>query len=476
MTTTPYQISVAAHPLPYTMWTCQSDSVDQLAELPRSGLYAEVGMGKTGMATAMANYQRIVKMAQCHFVLVPPILTTAWMRWLAKIPGVTSVVYEGTPTQRKKIKLLGHDFVVMSLQIFKRDYVYLFEMFKDYDVGGIVDEATAIKNVESQNHQKVRDFFVGRTLMLLTGTPLATPADGYAYIKLIAPTIYRSKRMFEMTHVESRDFFGNVQKWMNLDVLQKNMKVNTVRLLKAEHLPDLKLPIYDPIPYHLAPEHLALYNRLVEDQLIELENGGKIDATSVSKLFACLQQIVMNWGHFSGNMENVSAGFDVMDQVIEEVGCRRSDGGKLLVFANYRMTMGTIRQRYQDCGIQIINGDTTPKDRIKFVDSFVDPSGACRTLAIQPKSGGYGLDGIQTVCNDVLFPESPTSPIEFEQCVGRVYRPGQKYTPHIRIAEAQRTIQSRLLQLLLKNDELTTFVQGGLKSLRAALYGEVCNG
>lgn len=466
----PYIESVGSHPLPFDLWPFQQEAVNTLAPLLHSAYYAEVGTGKTAMSTAHVNYQRLIGMADVYIVTCPPILIPMWVRWLERVPGSKPLAYRGPPKERAQLALEGHGFIVMSLDIFKRDQARLLAFADKTKVGLVVDEATAIKNIESLNHRCVRGFSVGRPLVLLTGTPLATPADGYAYIKLLAPGVYRSQRVFESIHVEKRDFFGNVTAWGNLDLLTQNMKVNSVRLLKEDHLPELAKPIYSPIPYDLDPQHMALYNRIAEEQLLELESGGKIDATSVMKLYTCLQQVVMNWAHFSENPDNISAGFELLDQVCSEVGVDRPDGGKLIVFGNYRMTMASIRKHLGKFGVRLINSEVSAKQREQGVEDFVNGKD-CRVIAIQPRSGGFGLDGLQTVSSDVLFLECPTSPINFEQAVGRVYRTGQQRAPHIRIAVAQKTLQVRLHQMLLKNNELVNYVQGGFESLREALYG-----
>lgn len=98
---------------------------------------------------------------------------------------------------------------------------------------------------------------------------------------------------------------------------------------------------------------------------------------------------------------------------------------------------------------------------------------ACQVLVGQPISAGYGIDGLQAVCSDVLFLETPVRPLHFNQGVGRVYRDGQKTPPTVRIAIAEGTIQPRLHGRLLMQDELVNQVQGGWQDLREAIYGKV---
>lgn len=474
----PYEVVKEQHTFPFNLYDWQDGIVTELAPIQRRGLYAQPGLGKTAISTVIALYQHIVEGYQHTIVLMPPILLLGWYRWLQKISGVTAVVYWGTPSERKLINL-DRDFILMSMQIFKKDIEYLSHVFEHLRVQGIVDEATSIKNVGSDNHRMTRDFFVGRSLSLLTGTPLSTPADAYAYVKLVAPTIYRNQNHFEAVHVAEKDFFDKVTKWVNLDLLAENMLVNSVRVLKNDVL-KLPLPTYVPMPYQLDPEHAKLYKKLGEEQLLLLEDGGKIDATTAQKLYQAMQQIVLNPDHFSGNEKMRSVGYDVLDEVLCEVGIAERNGRgtlvpregseKLIIFANYKMTMRKLLYYLEKFNVVACYGEISPGRQINNIDRFInDPT--CRVLAANPISAGYGVDGVQKVCADVLFFELPRTPKDFEQAVDRVDRDGQENQVTVRIALAEGTIQVRLQENMLNADALVNRVQGGFKDLRDAIFG-----
>jgi SNF2 family DNA or RNA helicase len=485
MSGAPYEVISELFELPHPadkLKPVQIDAINAEAPLVRGGYYAKVGTGKTAMSTVDALYQQHVGMADCHIVIVPPILVPQWVKWLNKIPGVKVVAYTGTPKARRLIDVRGAHFVVIALTIFKRDFAHIQDLFDGVNVGGLLDEATSIKNIESGNYRQVRQFFDGatprRSLKLLTGTPCNTPADSYAYIKLIAPDCYRNKQVFDSVHIGGKDFFGSITSWENLPLLKKNMEIGTVRIEKRDVFPGLPVPIYNVIEYELDPEHYALYKELCEMQILELENGGKIDATSVTKLWQCSQQIIMNWDYFSGNPEKKSAGFDLVDQVLTEIV---PEGKKLIIVANYKMTMAGLH-RHLSKGLLIgkervplnpllINSTVTPYQQEAAKEKFITDS-ACRVLELHPLSGGKGLDGLQHVCSEILFMEEPLSPIDFEQPVGRIDRIGQTETSNVRLAVAQNTIQVKLHQLVLRKDDLTTYVSGGWRSLRDAIYGK----
>lgn len=457
---------LAEHSLPFTMRSDQYNAVCELYGWPRAGLYAEVGTGKTVMSTVLA----LAWGTEVNIVILPPILFLSWYHWLQSVGNAGEILlYRGTPKKRKTLVLNGKRWILMTMAIFKLDYESILKQISGKSRTILVDEATSIKNPSSDNHKKTKAAAEGHHLQLLTGTPLSTPHDAYAYTRLISPDVYRSKGQFDNIHVDEVDFFGNVTKWKNLDLMQENLMHHSVRLLKEEVLKDLHKPNYVPIEYELDPEHLALYRQLAEEQLLLLENGGKIDATSAGKLYNALQQIVVNWDYFSGVEDARSTTFDLVDRVIDQAGVMDPRNTKLIIYTYFKRTSRKLLEYLQHWGSVGCYSEISSGKQEKNLQAFLlDPK--CRILVAQPMSGGVGFNP-QKVCSEILFIEAPSIPWHFTQGVGRVYRDGQPNVPNIHIGIAEGTIQHRLHQRLLSQDALVNQVQIGFKDLRDAIYG-----
>jgi SNF2 family DNA or RNA helicase len=329
-----------------------------------------------------------------------------------------------------------------------------------------VDEAVSIKNVASDNHKAVHAFVTNldATLMLLTGTPLTTPIDGYAYVKLIAPGTYRNLNQFENYHVASRDFFKKIDGWRHLDVLADNMKKNARRILKGDVLHNLPEVTINKVPYNLDPAHYALYKKLATEELLELESGGKIDATSVSALFNALGQIVLNYGHFAEDENKVASGIELVEEILEELG----PNGKLVVFANYRLSNRLLVEKLAKYNAVAVFGDIPQAQQNKNIDRFIeDPE--CRVFIGQPQSAGSGVNGLHDVCSDMIFLEPPQTPSQLEQCIARLHRNGQRNGVHVRMAVAEGTLQAMRIQSLLEKETLIAKVIRTPEMLRASL-------
>lgn len=460
---TPYEEVLAHYTLPFPLYPFQVETVNELGPEMRTGLYFDMGTGKTVTVTVMTLLKFITGIADRAVVIMPPILLDQWARFLKKIPGLDVQIYRGTPVARKRIKLGATRFTLVGAQIFKNDFEKFSKEFGP-ETAVIRDEAHDIKNVSTDNYKKFTRFTADKSISLLTGTPISSPEDSYAYIKLIAPTVYRNKSQFMNIHAGERDFWNKVTSWKNLDVLSQNMEVNTKRVLKEDVLEDLPEVTYTPLFYRLDPAHAALYNRLAEEQLL-LIGDGKLDATSSGKLRHALGQIICNYDYFSGDPGNRSTCYDLLDQIMDELG----PTAKLAVFAKYQMTNKKLLSYLQKYGAVAVYGLQTYTQNMAAVDMFIG-NPECRVIIIQPTSGGVGVDGLQEVCRDGIFLELP-SVKDFHQAVARLHRQGQKNGVHIRVATAEGTLQVRDQKVLLDNDELINDVIRNVQDLRTAIYG-----
>ena len=448
---------------PFELYPFQQAAVNELAPLDRSGLYLDPGLGKTAVSTHCALHKDKPVIA-----ILPPILITSWARWLAKVKrkdgtALDVLTYQGSPKQRKEMNLIGHDFVLMSMQIFKRDQERILQDFHQVDLHLLLDEAHCIKDVGTANYKTFRDFSYERSAQLLTGTPLNNPMDAYAYTRLVAPGVYRTLSQFERVHVAVRDFFGKPIEYANLELLSENLLVNSVRKTKEEVLIDLPPCIVTQMDYELTPPHAKLYKRLVEEQLLKLPDGDKIDATQATALYHALGQIIMQWHHFGQNDELKSAGYDLLEEVLDELGDK-----KLVVFANYQRTNAEIQRRYNCPGVW---GGVSAKEKQIAIDRFIDDPN-CRLITLMPTSGGVGIDGLQHVCTDVLYLEPPIAVMHFVQSLSRVHRDGQTKVVTVRLATALSTIQQYLVRRLSEKEALVQPLQGSRAMLKAALFGE----
>ena len=464
---TPHELVTKYYDFPFTFRPYQTKTVNDLAHLPAAGYYLDMGLGKTAVSLASALWKGLMGKVDCIIVIMPPVLLTGWARFVASVKDKQSgqlkpLVYKGTPVQRKEMDL-NADVVLVGLQIFKRDYDRFVEALHGRSAAVIVDEAHCLKNIGTDNHDKIQRLSSMHHLLLLTGTPINSPIDAYGMVKFTAPGTYRNLNHFRNIHVAEVDFYDNVVAWRNLDLLRENLAINSVRLLKEECVEELPQVSYEPIYYELERDHLRLYRKLTEEHLLPLKDGGKIDATTVQALLHALGQIVCNWAHFAQDEKKVSNGFQLIDEVLDELG-----DGKLVLFSNYKLTNRQALKYLAKYNPVAIFGDIAASERDKAIDTFIDDP-KCRVFIGNPVSAGFGIDRLQHVSSTVMFLEAPISVTAFTQSLSRVHRIGQTKPVTVKIATAVETLQERQLKALLDKEDLVQVLTGGYQSIRAAL-------
>lgn len=444
----------------FSLKDLQVQDVEALVVWQRALLGYEVGAGKTVVSTA-ASLMLDVKVT---LILCPPVLSVPWVRWLNKVSE--RVVHYIGPN-RKKLDLTGCRWIVMSHNIFRSDFAHLLKELQSVACNYVVDEASAIKNSESQLYQKLLIALGEQPCFQLTGTPTSKEDDAFAYIRLNSPECYRDYAQFLALHLDKTDFFGAKTNWRNMDLLESNFHKRYVKRSKREIHNYENTPLFPDTSYEMSKDHYKLYVKLMEEQLLLLPEG-KIDATTPQRLYHAMQQIIVNYDHFSGDPSKRSAAYDLLDSVIDQTQCATVGNSKLIVWINYRLTARSITAYLNKLGIKTVAA-YSEADSNKNTQLFMhDPS--VRILVAHPASAGYGLEP-QHICSEALFIETSTVPIQIRQSIGRLDRIGQKNVPVFRMAQALGTIQVSLLNKLLDKSDVVDKIERTKDSLRKALLG-----
>lgn len=460
--------------LPFRLYDFQERTLEEAADKEFFGYYFDPGMGKTISAVLHALHLKLTRGVDRWIVLVPPVVIPSFVRGIKLVKDKTgepleALPYLGTPKQRAALRdrFTQSPFIVMSWDIFKQDYDEIYEFVQNNPVGIIADEAQRQKNIKTQNHKALHMASRFCPVLLLSGSPTTIPEDAYSYMRFTNPKAYPTFGNMQRKHVvPGDDPYGRDKTYKDLDVLKRNFHVNASRLHKRDYLKDLPPITYTPIFYDLDPKHLALYRKIADEKLIELESGDMLDATAPSRLFQMLQQIIVNYGTFADNDNMESAALQVVEDVLDEIGEE-----KLVVSCSYRMSNELVCRKFEKYNPVSIMGGLSAQQRDAQIKKFQeDPT--CRLMVIHPKAAGEGVDGLQHVCSEMLFLECPSTAPVFYQVAARLERGGQTKPVNCRIAVAQGTLQVRHHKALLNNDAMIAKVEGGTKDLRAAIYGE----
>ena len=452
---------------PFQHHKYQRDAVNKLVNLPKTGLWASVGVGKTMMATTIALIKAHRGDIDHVIVVCPPILIEQWRRWLGSLDGIKPLAYAGSTLKRKEMCLSQADFIIMSIQILKNDHEHIMKEVKGRKLFFIIDECQTARNYKTGNHKLVKQVSLDHDILMMTATPISSPMNVFGLTRITYPEAYPSLKRFQLLHVAKLDFWNLPSEWVNMDLLNRNLMHNAVKIdgdTVLELPPILEAVIY----YDLIPAHLRLYKKLVEEQLIFLADE-IIDATQTTRLFHKSQEMVLNPSRFQDEKTIVPAGLDVLDECIDELALNETDE-KLVVFANYRLSNEKIYEYVtQKLGYKAVLCYGGEKNQAN-VDKFLNDK-SIKILVGSPLSIGVGIN-LQSVCRYIVYLELPLSPNTYIQSVGRVYRQGQKKKCIIKIAVANNTIQQHLLKLVRQKDEVVQKIISTKKSISQVLLGQ----
>jgi hypothetical protein len=338
----------------------------------------------------------------------------------------------------------------------------------------VCDEAHELKKPSSDIHRAVKMFVQAwegdnsNGLVLATGSPIETNVeDAYGLISLVDPSRYGSARAFDAEHciLVPGVRFRKVEEYVNLDYLYQSLYARGRRITKRQAFPDMPARVITEVEVNLNKDHKDLYKKLVNEQVLELEDR-LIDATQQQRMYQYVQQILLCPERFSDKPFKDNAVIAALDEIIASLG-----GRKLIVFAWYQESIDKLLKYYAKFNPVAINGTVTGAVRERAKQTFIKDD-KCLMLIANAQSGGVGIDGFQHVCSYAVFAEIYPHPGGFEQAVGRLERSGQTEAVNIFLLVPHGTIAVKLRNDLCRKESNANAAVRDKKTLIADMLGE----
>lgn len=467
MNPTPTELVLKNYKLPFVLRQDQIETIDYLAQFSKTGCFYPIGSGKTVVGTALALYHTLLGNSDCVLVLMPPILLEQWFTWLDNFEGITKILYSGSVKQRSQM-VFDCDFTLMSYDIFKRDHAKILEAFKDKKLFVIADEASKFRRIDTLLYRAVRDLISlpDKYVTMMTGSPIGVSlAHAYSYISLKTPDVYGSWPKFVLCHISAVDGRNNPVAFKNVEFLKDSLMLRSIYRDSADIL-NLPPITFDTVEYSLEPKHQKLYDKIVEEKLLVLDDGKILDGTVAQRLYHTCQRVILQPAEFGGDKITPKA-FKLIDSMLENV----SSNEKLIVYVNYQTTNEAVYNYVKGelkLGCLQAYGKTGAAQNRKNVDTFLKDE-KIRVLIANPDSIGIGLN-LQE-CHLILFLELPITADVWLQAIGRIAREGQKHPCLVRMAQAKHTIQVFLRKNVLKKEGMAQQLIPTKVNLRVALRG-----
>ena len=476
----------------------QVSDLGHLLRHPRWGLFSDPGTGKSLTMHAIMLYY--IGHGERVLCLMPPVLIPQFTHALfdtfdGSKDYVTSVNLTLPPGKRDKLIAEWDadggrwpNILMMSYQMFLKNKKLLKE--KLYNVV-ICDEAQALRGSESGIHKAILKYTQSKedtALVLSTGTPVHnTAVDAYAMTTLLRRSAYFNLDAFNRRHAIFDERWATLERKTNrgLQKIRKAVRVvigyediehiNKVMYKRASRVTkdqvlDLARPTILRVPIELYGPHLRLYNKLLRERMIEIEEEGILLTAELEvQLRELLMSVVLAPEDFKPGVKNA-----LMDAVQVQRDAIGTDK-KVLMFANHNRAVEVIAETFSADRAEaamVYGGSmsSTTKNAKNAAAFNEDPS--IKVMPAHPRSGGVGLN-LQHACHNVFVVEPFGVHGDFTQGLARVWRGGQKHPVTCWVFEVQGTAYPAMVDRMLNNNETAAIANGDKHFLKHYLTGGV---
>ena len=413
------------------LYPFQAEGVSFLTSKRRALLADEMGLGKTAQAIVASKE---LPQDSNNLIICPATVKIQWQREIEKWwPGRTTHIIEG----RKKQEIPRVDFVIINYDLLLAKHTFLQLIRRKWGVL-VLDEAHYLKTSSAKRTKAVyypkgiadhADY-----VWLLTGTPvLNRPIELFTHLKALVPDTlapkYYSRYDFAQKFCDARE-----TKWgwdesgaSNLEELSGLLDGFMLRRLKKDVLKQLPDKTYQTV----------ILKGNANDIDKEREAYGKTKESILGEL-ATIRR---------------ANGCNKISQVTEHIENVLREKRKLVVFAYHRDVIGGLRGTLSAYNPAVITGSTASKQRQKEVDCF-KTSSECRVFIGQIEAAGTGVDGLQNVCDTVIFAEMSYVPGQIHQAIDRCHRIGQKNPVLVQFLVLEGSIDEDIAKTVSRKEKI----------------------
>lgn len=435
----------------------QREGLGWLQFLERFGfggcLADDMGLGKTiQVLAALAGRRTDGRAERPSLVVVPRSLVFNWLREAARFaPSLRLIDHTGVDRAQDAAAFDAADLVVTTYGTLRRDAARLTEVQFDYV---ILDEAHAIKNVDSQTTKAAR-LLRARHRLALTGTPVQNHlGELWSLFEFLNPGMLGRSAAFARATTGRRADDGARQ------ALARLVRPFILRRTKAAVAPDLPARVEDTIVCRLDREERAIYDRLKAHYRQALASRIARDGWPKARIHVLeallrLRQAACHPGLIDkAHAGASSAKLDVLLSHLREL---REEGHKAIVFSQFVRLLDLVRAALDREGVPYAYLDGRTRDREARVDRFQsDP--ACPLFLVSLKAGGHGLN--LTAAEYVFLLDPWWNPAIEAQAIDRAHRIGQSRAVFAYRLIAEGTIEEKIIALQASKRDLADAILG----------------
>lgn len=434
----------------FNPWNYQQYSINHIIDHKASGLFLDMGMGKT--VSTLTAIDNLIFLGEVNKVLVIAPLRVAEDTWSTEVDKwdhlkhlkISKIL--GTKKQREEALNKDADIYVTNRE--NVDWL-VNECFDSWIWDMVViDELSSFKSskaIRFRALKKVRPYF--KRIVGLTGTPAPNSLiDLWPQIYLLDG----GKRLGKtITGFKDRYFNPGrrngyvVYNWELKEGAEEAIqnKISDICIsMKADDYLDIPERIDNRVEINLSKKALDTYKQLEKELVIEIEEED-ITAANAAVLTNKLLQMA-NGAIYSESKEVVNIHDEKIEKLEEIIDT--SNGKTVLVFYNFKHDYNRISEMLTKKKInhQTLN---TPEDIKKW------NNGEIQVALLHPASAGHGLN-LQYGGNIIVWFGLTWSLELYQQANARLHRQGQKETVIIHHLIAKGTVDEDVMNALANKE------------------------
>lgn len=431
-------------------WNYQQYSINHIIDHKASGLFLDMGMGKT--VSTLTAIDNLIFLGEVNKVLVIAPLRVAEDTWSTEVDKwdhlkhlrISKIL--GTKKQREEALMKDTDIYVTNRE--NVDWLVT-ECFDSWIWDMVViDELSSFKSSKAKRFRalkKVRPYF--KRIVGLTGTPAPNSLiDLWPQIYLLDGGLRLGKtitgfkdRYFNPGRRNSYVVYNWELKEGSEAAIQN--KISDICIsMKADDYLDLPERIDNRVEINLSKKSMEIYKKLEKDLVIEL---GEEDITAANAAVLTNKLLQMANGAIYSETKEVVKIHDEKIERLEEI-IDVSNGKPVLVFYNFKHDYNRITEMLTKKKIshQTLN---TSDDIKKWND------GKIQVALLHPASAGHGLN-LQYGGNIIVWFGLTWSLELYQQANARLHRQGQKETVIIHHLISKGTVDEDVMNALANKE------------------------
>ncbi len=429
----------------------QRDGVEWIVRCLRGGAGAclladEMGLGKTLQSLAAMRLLRHNEDGQI-LVVCPTSLLSNWNAEIKKfVPELKTHALHGPKRWEATKTIEAADVLITSYALLVRDS----EQYADRSfLAAILDEASAIKNPETQNAKASRSLNATHRIAL-TGTPVEnTVKELWSIFQFLIPGYLGGREEFKERY-EAPVASGAAPKPI-LDRLRKRIQPLMLRRLKQNVAKELPPKIEQIRFCELQAGQARIYESILResrqkiDDALSQQSEGQARMTMLTALLR-LRQVCCDPRLLK--LKDLKKAESSKLQLFEELITEAAEGEhKTLVFSQFTGMLSLLRDSLEKSGIGYSYLDGSSTDRAEQVAQF-QKSPDRQVFLISLKAGGYGLN--LTAADTVIHYDPWWNPAVEDQATDRAHRIGQTRSVNAYKLIVSGTVEERILSLQRK--------------------------